>query len=302
LICLAGTTSGALGNIYVWTENAEGCTIDHVNNTIQINEPDTYGFRAWNPQTEALEDIQDITIDSGVDDEVTVMIAYDEYGDNGAVNLRQGNLTVDGYEVYLAGLEISGNVATTGDFICDNITGTVDIDGDIGVTAGTRKFFVQNATAPIIVCGRLLAYNTLEAETLGDLTVYGQPGLPVQGDITITNTYAGTLFIDHRFDGDLTIGDPNDPNDPNDAYVVSHVTGEVNIAGISMGKTLVTGDVASGALIAVRSGGTEMGDALYNAIEIQGSLAGLSHQHQAQPKQDCRPIDAERMTRTASLL
>ncbi|GAF72875.1 unnamed protein product [marine sediment metagenome] len=47
MICLAGATNGAFGDIYVWTENGEDCTIDHEDNTIQINESGAYGFRAW---------------------------------------------------------------------------------------------------------------------------------------------------------------------------------------------------------------------------------------------------------------
>lgn len=241
IFCLLCATNSTRADIEVWEGNPAHCTISDVNNTIQINEPGTYGFRAWNGDDEnpALEDIQDITIDSGVDDEVTVMIAYNEYGDNGAVNLRQGNLTVDGYEVYLAGLEISGNIATTGDFICDNISGTVDIDGDIGVTAGTRKFFVQNAEAPIIVHGRLRAYNTLEAETLGDVTICSHP---TQGDIKIKNNYSGTLTISPIMYGDIRIGE----RDPNGIVTTaSDLTGTLSFGSQLLGDVDITDDLAT---------------------------------------------------------
>ena len=130
LICLAGATNSALGDIYVWTENAEDCTIDHEDNTIQINEAGTYGFRAWDGSS-ALQDIQLLEVNPAVTGDVTVTIAWDENGGNGAADLWTGNLAHATYDVYLAGLEIAGSIATTDDFICDNITGTVDIDGDV---------------------------------------------------------------------------------------------------------------------------------------------------------------------------
>lgn len=93
LICLAGATNGALGDIYVWTENAEHCTIDDEDNTIEINEAGTYGFRAWNPSTQALEEIQDLSVDSSVTGTVTVSIAYDAGGGDGATDIWELDLT-----------------------------------------------------------------------------------------------------------------------------------------------------------------------------------------------------------------
>jgi hypothetical protein len=149
LICLAGPTNSALGDVYVWTENAEDCTIDHEDNTIQINEAGTYGFRAWDGSSE-LEEIRSITVDSGVTGDVTVTIAWDQYGGNGAADLWTGDLTHATYAVYLAGLEISGSIATTDDFICDNITGTVDIDGDVVGEVTTTSW---SSTSSLLVVG-----------------------------------------------------------------------------------------------------------------------------------------------------
>jgi hypothetical protein len=217
-------------------------------------------------------DLIQANVDAG---DVTITILPTGVHTWGAQHVKEINLDATGVTGVIAGINISGNIATTGDAVCQNITGAINIGGNLGVAGILHtKLSATTASGPITINGTIVLYDRLEAGTLGDVTIYGSGTTPVQGDIRITNSYSGTLFIDHRFDGDLTIGDPNDPNDPNDPYVVSDLTGEVNIAGIRMGKTLVTGDVASGALIAVRSGGTEMGDALYNAIEIQGSLAG----------------------------
>ena len=83
LFCLLGLTSGALADIYVWTENAGDCDIDDDNNTITINEPGTYGFRAWDT-VNTLEEIRSITVNSNVTGDVTVTIAWD--GRGGTVN------------------------------------------------------------------------------------------------------------------------------------------------------------------------------------------------------------------------
>lgn len=74
LFCLLGLTSSAPAEILVWTLNPEGCYIDDGDNTIEILEAGTYGFRAWDGDS-ALEEIQSITVDSGVSDDVTVTIA-----------------------------------------------------------------------------------------------------------------------------------------------------------------------------------------------------------------------------------
>jgi len=44
-------TNSTRADIGVWEGNAGDCTLDHVNNKIQINVAGTYGFRAWNPGT-----------------------------------------------------------------------------------------------------------------------------------------------------------------------------------------------------------------------------------------------------------
>ena len=285
LFSLLGLTSGALADIYVWTENdPEDYTVDHFNNTIEIEAAGTYGFRAWNgdDQNPVLEDMQNITIDSGVDGQVTVMIAYDQYGDNGAVNLRQGDLNVDGYDVYLAGLEISGSIATTGDFICDNITGTVDIDGDIGGTTPGKKFFVRNATGAIIVHGKLRAYTTLAAETLGDLDIYSHP---TQGDIAIKNDYAGTLTIHPSMYGDIRIGERDGGGNVTTA---SNLIGTLNFDGSLLGDVDITDDLAtegddSGRILVglqISGGHILVADAVTQtdpnlpAIHVQGDILG----------------------------
>jgi len=133
--CLLCTTSAAVANIYVWEGIAAHCTLDHDNNTITINEAGTYGFRAFDPNDpndpNDVLSIQDIDVDPNVAGDVTVTIAWDQYGGNGAADLWTGDLTHATYHVYLAGLEIAGSLATTGAFTCEDVTGDISVGGSM---------------------------------------------------------------------------------------------------------------------------------------------------------------------------
>ena len=60
--CLLFITSAALGHIDVRTNNEVNCSISHYQNTITINEPGTFGFRAYDPNDpNNLEDINSLT-------------------------------------------------------------------------------------------------------------------------------------------------------------------------------------------------------------------------------------------------
>jgi len=86
---------------------------------------------------------------------VIVTIAEDASGDNGAVNVKKGNLTVDGHEVDLDGLKISGSIATEGDFICDYITGDVIIGGNVGGDDLHTFEAKGDLAATLEICGEL---------------------------------------------------------------------------------------------------------------------------------------------------
>jgi len=213
---------------------------------------------------------------------VTVTIAWDEYGGDGATDVWTGNLTHATYDVDLAGLEISASIATTGDFICDNITGTVDIDGDIGGSTPGKKFFVRNATGAIIVHGKLRAYTTLAAETLGDLDIYSHP---TQGDIAIKNDYAGTLTIHPSMYGDIRIGERDGGGNVTTA---SNLIGTLNFDGSLLGDVDITDDLAtegddSGRILVglqISGGHILVADAVTQtdpnlpAIHVQGDILG----------------------------
>ena len=92
--CVFCTVGAAFADIEIWDGDDidPPPTIDHDLNTIEIEAAGTYGFRAWDGDA-ALEEIRSITVDSGVTGAVTVTIAWDEYGGDGATDVWTGNLT-----------------------------------------------------------------------------------------------------------------------------------------------------------------------------------------------------------------
>jgi hypothetical protein len=64
--CVFCTVGAAFAEIEVWAggDIIPPPTIDHDENTIEIEAAGTYGFRAWDGDA-ALEEIQSITVDSG---------------------------------------------------------------------------------------------------------------------------------------------------------------------------------------------------------------------------------------------
>jgi len=265
-IAVIGATGVARATIEEWTSASTGFYIDDQAGTILITAAGTYKFQSYDGATPA--DIEWIRVQSGVTGTVRVSVYQDPNDGNGvgAANVKEIDLS-NATTSYLDRLYISGNTATLGDVACDYMTdGDIDIGGDMGPFVGARTFSVNNATAAIFVHGTLGNYTTLDGGTLGDVTILGS-STSVQGNIKIRNTYSGTLLMDHRFDGDLTIGDPNDPN------LASDLTGEVDITGAFLGAMLITGDVATGAQIKIRSTASQPGDALYGLIQVGGDLA-----------------------------
>jgi hypothetical protein len=267
--------SGVLGSkyqVYYPDENDPNT----VNIRILESDTGTFSFEAFYTGTNNAADINRIDTDPlGVTGTVRLIVAADPgfpARTYGARTIRAIDLsTADTGEI--AGMNISGDLATEGDVICDNITGDVFVLGRLDLYTGARHdLIVGTASGALTFQGGAWGY--IKAGTLGDVYLGNfSPGY-TQTEITITNTYAGMLTIADVFNGALTIGDPDDPNDPNDSVAISDLTGEINITGNNMGEILVTGDVATDALITIRSGGTTSGEALYNAIQIDGDLAG----------------------------
>jgi len=67
-------SSSTFGNIHVWEGCAANCTIDDQDNTITINEPGTYGFRAFDPNdpNDYVTVTGDITMGSHYDGDITI--------------------------------------------------------------------------------------------------------------------------------------------------------------------------------------------------------------------------------------
>jgi hypothetical protein len=190
----------AFADVYVWTNNAANCTINDQDNTIQINVAGTYGFRAWNGDAgnPALENIQNITIASSVSGDVTVRIAYDSAGGNGAADVEKGNLTRAGRTIDLAALNIAGNLATTGNFVCNTVTGTVNVAGTLGDGPESTVYTLQaNSITGTLNVGTLIG--NISTGTLHDVNLTG------------TSYHLGSITTTADYDYTITIGQDTDP-------------------------------------------------------------------------------------------
>jgi hypothetical protein len=194
LLCLLGLTSHALGDIYVWQGDAGDCTIDHFYNTIQINAAGTYGFRAWNPSTQALEEIQDLTVDASVTGTVTVSVAYDAGGGDGATDIWELDLTAGSGTGNLDDLDISGDLGTVSTVVCDNVTGTVTcVNMPNGITIKTSLTSSGSITASGDIDGTVTIEDgrldgSLTANMLGDVSLQALVGLVQHnGSISVTS-------------------------------------------------------------------------------------------------------------------
>ena len=262
ICCLLCTVSSTYADIEVWAGNAGDCDISHIDNTIDINEPGTYGFRAWNGNVgnPVLEDIQNITIDPNVDGDVTITIAYSSAGGDGAAKLWEGDLTHSTETITLSGLEISGNLGYVGGgssntFDCDTVSGEISVGG----------LLIANVTA-----------NTLKDVTISGVGTHS-------GSITTTNTYDHTLTIGLSATPTSTINTNIDipafyglaDNEGGRFYFYGDMHGEIDVTGNWCGSMYLTGDLCNDITI-----GGDLGvyNALYDRawIFIDGDIADAS--------------------------
>ncbi len=195
LFCVLGVTSGAFGEIYVWQGDAEDCTLDHEDNTIQINEAGTYGFRAWDPATEELEAIQWIRAQIGVSGTVTVKIAYDAGGGAGATDVWEIDLS-NATTGTLAKLEITEDLGQTNGVTVDSVSGEVEMGGNL-----LNTFDGGDIGAPITI-GGLLSGN-ISADSARDITVDGTG--THTGSMTVRGVYSDALALGGPMSGDISI-------------------------------------------------------------------------------------------------
>jgi hypothetical protein len=242
---------------------------------IRILESDagTFCFEAFYTGTNNAADIDLIETDPlGVTGTVRLRLEADpnyparEYG---ARRVKAIDLsTADTSEI--GGIIISDDIATTGDVVCDNITGDLDIGGNVGkIGLPYTTLSAGMVAGTITVNGTLVSGDSIEVDTLGDLTIYGSGVTPVQGDISITNSYAGTLLIDHKFGGEIDLA--------------SALTGTISITGVTTGLVNVDGDVSGAILVdanlnkpgrIVIGGSVSQADATVPAVRITGGVVG----------------------------
>jgi hypothetical protein len=220
--------------------------------------------------------LNDLTIDQAVDAElIEITIARDPAASDpehkGASDIAQMNIAPGNFdECRLKGLTISANLATTADVLCDNISGNLDIGGNLGkIGLPYTTLSAGTVAGTITINGTLVSGDSIEVGTLGDLTIYGSGATPVQGDITITNSYAGTLLIDHKFGGEIDLG--------------SALTGTISITGVTTGVVNVDGNVSGAILVdanlnkpgrIVIGGSVSQANATVPAVRITAGVVG----------------------------
>lgn len=228
-------------DIEEWSGASSGFTI-HGEQYIEITAAGTYYFQSYDGASPA--DIDNIYITGGgVTGTVTIHI-YQDPNDGegpGAAAVKDIDLSTATTGV-LGKVYISGHLGEDDDVVVHEVSDDIEIGGNVYNT-----FNAGEVDSEVSITIEKDLEGTLKADTLGNLTIEGEfAGVAVPGDIVIAQDYAGTLAINNRYSGTITLGDPNDPNDPNKAADLSgtistgiflsdaqiHVTGDVDSAGL----------------------------------------------------------------------
>jgi hypothetical protein len=270
----------AFAEIEEWGGAGSGYQISQVDGTILITAAGTYKFQSYDGETP--DDIEWIRVQSGVTGTVRVHIYQDPNdGDGvGAANVKEIDLS-NATTSYLDRLYISGNTATLGDVVCDYMTdGDIDIGGNLGkIGLPYTKLSATTISGAITVGGTLVASDTLEAGTLGNVTIYGSGVTPVQGDIHVINNYSGTLLIDHKFSGELDC----DANVPGAITITGVTTGLVNVDGNISGTISIDANLNDPGRIVI-DGDVSQSDPNVPAIQIHGKIGETAEVDPNEPR------------------
>lgn len=281
-VCCAFMVDGAYAarDIVLLHGDPNKVTINDVDGTIEITDgdPNTFVFECYDGANPA--NIEFIGTSGTPTGTITISILPDTGHTYGAASVWEIDLTGATFTGQIEDITISGNLATEGDVVCDNITGDLDIGGNLGkIGLPYTKLSATTISGAITIGGTLVASDTLEAGTLGNVTIEGVGVNPVQGDIKIGNNYSGTLAINHKFSGDITIGDPNDPN------AAANLVGAISVTGVNTGLVNVTGHVSGTISIdanlndpgrIVIGGDVSQSDPNVPVIHIGGGVVGSS--------------------------
>lgn len=159
---------------------------------------------------------------------VTITILPTGAHTEGAASVKAINLGEDGVIGEIAGMTISGNLATDGDVSCDSITGAITVTGTLDDNdVAIHKLMATNVTAAITLGG---LYGDIEAGTLDDLTIGNQAGITA-GNITISEEYAGSMSINAVYSGCI--------------HLLDDLSGSIASTGTFYGRVEVDGDVVA---------------------------------------------------------
>ena len=183
LLAFSFMASTAYATIEEWTSVSSGFTIYQYEKQILITAPGTYKFQSYDGDTP--DDIRWIRVQSGVSGTVEVHVYQDPNdGDGvGAADLKECNLLNAG----------TGELASESDVICDNITGEIEIGGDLD----GHNIVVSDAIDEDITIDGLLT---------GNITADSMENLTITGTNAQTGDHTGSLTINGQYTEEITIG------------------------------------------------------------------------------------------------
>lgn len=249
--------SSALADITVWEGGAVNCTISDLNHTIRINQPGTYGFRA--ERDSQLAEIQWIKVQSGVSGTVTVKIAYDGTGGDGATDVWEINLD-NATTGILAELDIEGDLGEVAGVLVDSVSGDVLVGGDLHET-----FDGGTITGDIVIAGTLSG--DIEGDSIASVDVNGAG--PHTGNIDAASGDLGAVDITGEMAGDITC---------------ATLSGDIDITGKLSGNLVVDGDMSNAIDIGGDlEGNMELGEGssgqLTGSVIIDGDVLDTGDNH-----------------------
>jgi len=199
--------------IYQWnnTYNIEGDPTDPNTDYLQINQGaktitivlgitgQTFVFEARTEELQGEEwvdigpgDINQIEANAYAGD-VTITILPSGTHTYGAANVKKIIIRGTGIDGVIAGITISGNLATDGDVMCNDITGDIDVAGSFGDGPGE------------------LTYDMTTDTGTGDISIgNSEAGGDCVGDLDLGAYAGGEITINGLLLGNLEAGNPHD--------------------------------------------------------------------------------------------
>ena len=191
ILCI---TCGAHAEIVVW-DGIGGCNPNHIQNTVEITQAGSFGFRA--ERDGQLAEIQNIWINSNVTGDVKVTIAYDENGGAGATQIWEMDLKTGESTGYLMRVNCEGAIGQENKIMADYFGDGLSEPGII-YAGGVAEHDVEFDGG--------IGYILIQGDCVGNLSLGEFNGC---WEKACQNPYHGDITINGHLLGDLTAGSPH---------------------------------------------------------------------------------------------